>query len=186
MTRTERSQGATPATVFTLSVAFAALGLVSCCILAVSCRSGITGSTDDSDLRLRRVRFCAYNVRKLERHFPEPLTLQHVLYEMHDLFCNICKLILNLSNLNDLNCNGPFYINIYLVEQDRLREAAKSKLTDAARTTIDTQSPLEQRIAGKMYEMRMGGATDAEMVQTANAMRAKASKLPPASRNITL
>ena len=56
MTRTERSQGATPATVFTLSVAFAALGLVSCCILAVSCRSGITGSTDDSDLRLRRVR----------------------------------------------------------------------------------------------------------------------------------
>jgi hypothetical protein len=70
MTRTERSQGATPATVFTLSVAFAALGLVSCCILAVSCRSGITRSTDDSDLRLRRVRFCAYNVRKLERHFP--------------------------------------------------------------------------------------------------------------------
>jgi glycerate kinase len=49
-------KGATPATVFTLSVAFAALGLVSCCILAVSCRSGITGSTDDSDLWLRRVR----------------------------------------------------------------------------------------------------------------------------------
>ena len=38
--------------VFTLTAAFAALGLVSC----YSCRSGITGSTDDSDLRLRRVR----------------------------------------------------------------------------------------------------------------------------------
>jgi hypothetical protein len=67
----------------------------------------------------------------------------------------------------------------HYVEQERLREAAKNKLTDAARTTIDTQTPLEQRIAGKMYEMRMGGATDAEMVQTANAMRAEASKLPP-------
>ena len=67
----------------------------------------------------------------------------------------------------------------HYVEQERLREAAKNKLTDAAKTTIDTQTPLEQRIAGKMYEMRMGGATDAEMVQVANAMRAKASKLPP-------
>lgn len=51
--------------VFTLTAAFAALGLVSCCILAVSCRSGITGSTDDSDLRLRRVRLFVL-IRKLK------------------------------------------------------------------------------------------------------------------------
>ena len=66
----------------------------------------------------------------------------------------------------------------HYVEQERLREAAKNKLTDAARTTIDTQSPLEQRIAARMHEMRYAGATEAEKVKVANAMREEANKLP--------
>jgi hypothetical protein len=79
----------------------------------------------------------------------------------------------------DPNAQGTSREQIdYLREQARLREEGRTGLANAATTTLDTQSPLEARIADKMYEMRISGATEAERLQIANAMRAEANKLP--------
>ena len=83
------------------------------------------------------------------------------------------------SNFIDPQAQGtPREQMEHYVKQERLREEGRTWLIDTAATTLDTRTPLEQKIAAKMDEMRLAGATDLEMVQTAKAMRAQANKLP--------